>query len=1120
MPYIAISSWLRFSIVVVTVALALMLMLILDPWVEMSGTPFLLFSGAVMVSAWYGGWNSGIFATVLSAFFSDYYFLLPKYNLSVDFANFVKIGLFILQGLLFTVLCVALRNAKYRDEMNLHKLQVSEERFRLALNNSDIIVFQQDMNLRYQWIHNPQGSATVEEILGKSDYELFPPAIAEQLTSIKRGVLETNVPAREEVCVIMQGRTLYYDLLVEPLKINDQIQGITCAAINITQRQQVEQEKAKLRQNLQQAMQQKEEYLALLNAWLASSPVALAFLNTELRYVYANEALALINGVPQSQHIGHTFREVLPDWANQIEPILYRVMETKEPLLDQEVMGETYPSGVHRCGLVNYYPVCLPDGQLLGVGVTGLDITQKKLTEQALRKSEAIFRAMFNQAALGIALINLDGQFLQVNPALCHLTGYSYDELMQMKFQDITHPDDLEIDCNYAQRVLAQEISSYSLEKRYIRKDGSLVWVNLTTSAVCNDEGEPQYIFGIVEDISDAHRQAELRQAALYERQQAQARQDFLVAASTTLAASLDYEVTLNNVANLAVPTLADWCIVDILQPDWSIKRVAIASTNPQKHQIIEEIQRRYPPRNDLQHPFSQTLLQGKSVFYGEVPDSLLVEMARDEEHLQLLRSLQLCSLIVIPLYSHGQIFGVISFAIGESVRYYQPPDLALAEEIARRAATAIDHARLYQETQQAKKAAEMAASRTARLQSVTAAFSEALTPQQVADVVVNQGIAALGASGGSVVLIQQGGKSLKIVEAIGYPESVRENWASFPITANVPIAVAAKTGKPIFLENVAALVSQYPAIANVPSLTGNCAFACIPLVVEQQTIGVLGLSFATEQNFTPENQRFLLTLAQQAAQAIARAQLYEAEKNARAAAEAANRVKDEFLTVLSHELRTPLNPILGWAKLLRTRKYNEATITQALETIERNAKLQTQLIDDLLDVSRILRGKLNLNIRKVDLRTTILAVLEIVRLAADAKSIPIHTLLDEDISPVMGDGDRLQQVVWNLLSNAVKFTPSGGQIEVRLEQIAGEAQIQVIDTGKGITPEFLPHVFEYFRQADSRTTRAEGGIGLGLAIVRHFVELHGGTVQAESPGEGHGAIFTIRLPLAKDAGV
>ncbi|MBD2129315.1 PAS domain S-box protein [Microcoleus sp. ZQ-A2] len=246
------------------------------------------------------------------------------------------------------------------------------------------------------------------------------------------------------------------------------------------------------------------------------------------------------------------------------------------------------------------------------------------------------------------------------------------------------------------------------------------------------------------------------------------------------------------------------------------------------------------------------------------------------------------------------------------------------------------------------------------------------------------------------------------------------------------------------------------------------------------------------------------------------RNQLLAREQEARAQAEAANRIKDEFLAVLSHELRTPLNPILGWAKLLRSRTFDQKTADRALETIERNAKLQIQLIEDLLDVSRILRGKLSLNVCPVALTTTIEAAMETVRLAAQAKSIQIQSVIDSSVGLVAGDPNRLQQVVWNLLSNAVKFTPDGGRVEVRLECVDSQAQIQVIDTGKGISPDFLPHVFDYFRQSDSSITRVFGGLGLGLAIVRHLVELHGGTVWAESPGEDQGAIFTLRLPLQR----
>ncbi|MGB7313658.1 MAG: sensor histidine kinase [Nodosilinea sp.] len=230
--------------------------------------------------------------------------------------------------------------------------------------------------------------------------------------------------------------------------------------------------------------------------------------------------------------------------------------------------------------------------------------------------------------------------------------------------------------------------------------------------------------------------------------------------------------------------------------------------------------------------------------------------------------------------------------------------------------------------------------------------------------------------------------------------------------------------------------------------------------------------------------------------------------------AEHANRIKDEFLAVLSHELRTPLNPILGWASLLRNGNLSPEKTAFALETIERNAKLQTQLIEDLLDVTRIMQGKVSLNQAPISLNAIVAAALETVRLTAEAKLIDIQTVYDPSLGQVLGDSTRLQQVVWNLLSNAIKFTDQGGQVVVAVSQRGEQAHIQVSDTGKGIHPSFVPHVFEYFRQEDGTTTRKFGGLGLGLAIVRNLVELHGGTVAAESPGEGRGATFTVSLPL------
>ncbi|BAZ14698.1 multi-sensor hybrid histidine kinase [Calothrix sp. NIES-4071] len=237
-------------------------------------------------------------------------------------------------------------------------------------------------------------------------------------------------------------------------------------------------------------------------------------------------------------------------------------------------------------------------------------------------------------------------------------------------------------------------------------------------------------------------------------------------------------------------------------------------------------------------------------------------------------------------------------------------------------------------------------------------------------------------------------------------------------------------------------------------------------------------------------------------------------EQVVRTEAEAANRAKDEFLSVLSHELRTPLNAILGWSQILRKQHLSQDRAARALETIERNAKSQAKIIEDILDISRIITGKLRLQVQPVNLVTIIEAAIESVRLAAEAKSIHIKSVLDSSNNHISGDADRLQQVIWNLLSNAIKFTPQGGQLQVRLECVNSHVEIIVSDTGVGISPDFLPYVFDRFRQHDSTSTRSYGGLGLGLAIVRQLVELHGGTVSVASPGIGQGATFIIKLPV------
>ena len=247
----------------------------------------------------------------------------------------------------------------------------------------------------------------------------------------------------------------------------------------------------------------------------------------------------------------------------------------------------------------------------------------------------------------------------------------------------------------------------------------------------------------------------------------------------------------------------------------------------------------------------------------------------------------------------------------------------------------------------------------------------------------------------------------------------------------------------------------------------------------------------------------------------VEREELLESERTARAEAERASQLKDEFLATLSHELRTPLSAILGWSQLLATGGMSAADVAQGLEAIERNARAQTQLIEDLLDMSRIISGKVRLDVQWTDLASVVNAAVDSVRPAADAKEILLRKILDPGAGPVNGDPTRLQQVVWNLLSNAIKFTPKGGKVDVLLQRVDSHLEILVHDSGIGIKPEFLPMVFERFRQGDSSTTRYHSGLGLGLSIVKSLVEMHGGTVRARSGGEGQGATFIVNLPLA-----
>lgn len=539
--------------------------------------------------------------------------------------------------------------------------------------------------------------------------------------------------------------------------------------------------------------------------------------------------------------------------------------------------------------------------------------TKRQQAKAALRESEEKFRATFNQAAVGIAHISLNGRFQLVNQKLCQIAGYTESELLELTFQDISYPDDLATDLEYVRRVLANEIQTYSMEKRYIRKDRSLIWVNLTVSLVReqipSEPGElggteiPKYFIAIVEDISDRKQIETERNQLIHQLQTERSRLE-------TVIQSMPGGVVISE-----APT----------------GKVILAN-------------------NRFEETWGHPLKPAENI-----------EEYRDYK----------------GFYPDGKA--------------YQPQDWPIVRSLTK------------------------------------------------GEVVENEEV------------------------------NVRRDDGTMGTVL----------------------------LNSAPIRDANGSIIAAVLIVS---------------NITDRKQA-----------EAEREQLLAREQAARAEAETANRLKDEFLATLSHELRTPMNAILGWISMIRDGRLDAATTARALETIERNTRTLNQLIEDILDVSRIIRGKLNLNLQPLTVIPTIEAAIDTVLSAAAIKDIQIETFLDPSVGTILGDPHRLQQIVWNLLSNAVKFTPKGGRVEVRLQQGSGEAEtlyaeIQVRDTGMGIRPDFLPFVFERFRQADGSIARSHGGLGLGLAIVRHLVELHGGTVSVESAGEGQGATFTVKLPLLKQS--
>ncbi|HSL23543.1 MAG TPA: ATP-binding protein [Vicinamibacterales bacterium] len=495
-------------------------------------------------------------------------------------------------------------------------------------------------------------------------------------------------------------------------------------------------------------------------------------------------------------------------------------------------------------------------------------------------------------------------------------------------------------------------------------------------------------------------------------------------------------------------------------------------------------------------------------------------------------------AMIALPLVGASGVVAILRLDFQDE-RTFSPDDREFLTQLGWRGAQAIERTRQYEFAERAREEAERLrvraddeleerlkieqalrtsetryralAARTSRLHSLTAALSEAVTVQAVAKAVVHRGRTAVGATAADVARLVEDGTVLETL----YAEPPDNVGVRIPVTPGWCATDAVQSRTPVFVKTFDDLQQRYWRSAPAAADGGYASAAVLPLVVEGQAIGVLSFHFTVPVSFDEEYEALLISVAQHCAQALDRARLYETAQRARAEAETANRLKDDFLSIVSHELRTPLTSILGWTSILQKPAIDGAVATRALQAIRENAERQARLIDDLLDFSRITAGRLTLDRQRLNVRDLLRGALEAVVPVAAAKGVELR---HGDVPPavVIGDMRRLEQVFLNLLGNALKFTPAGGFVEMRAALAGDLIEVSVRDTGAGIHPDFLPHVFERFRQGESTATRTHDGVGLGLSIARQLVEAHGGTIHVRSGGTGEGATFTVALPLAR----
>jgi PAS domain S-box-containing protein len=690
---------------------------------------------------------------------------------------------------------------------------------------------------------------------------------------------------------------------------------------------------------------------------------------------------------------------------------------------------------------------------------------------------------------------DLDGTIQSWNRGAELLFGYTAEEAIGRSIRIIIPQDRQGEEDEVLARIRrGQSISHFETIRQ--RKDGTFVPISLTVSPLRNEAGQIVGVSKIARDLSERRRAEQLLESARVARVDLQRRLMTLVAASSQLLLSPRAEHVMPAALNLVTQLLdADACALWRFGPrGWRIGAVHGVSEFF-AHRVIAAY-RDAPAGN------------------GPLADPMIAEDAMAEPLLAPQRDAYaaeaIVSLLAVPLRVGSDMSGTL-FAYYRKPHTFSEVEIETARALANLVSAAITTAELYDAQRRSREQSDL-------LNAATAALAGSLNYQETLRRIAQLAIPQI-ADWCAVDLESEDGGVERV--ALAHVDGVKaekaralqQKYPSDP-RSSLGIHEVLRTGAPILVTEVTDEMLESRArspehFAGLKEL-GVRSYMSVPLRAHNRTLGVLSfVAGESGRRYDALDLQFAQDLAARVAMAV---------ENARAYAQTlrANRLKDEFLATLSHELRTPLNAILGYARMLKSGMVNPARLPRAVEIIHKNSVALTKIVEDVLDVSRIVSGKMRLKTQTLDLAPVVAASVETVQPAAEAKGIALHAVVEPGPAQVIGDPDRLQQVMWNILSNAVKFTSNGGTVSVRLEPGDAHVDLVVADTGVGIAPAFLPHIFERFRQGDSRFAREFGGLGLGLAIARHIVEMHGGTIQASSEGPGRGSTFRVRLPATQ----